>query len=155
MTEEFDLEKILGSVNSSGVSQLHVASGDNIQGVADPNKMRPDVMQFLMTAAMASHLGKIRKYLEDRTPNGFIETWVINGTELIQRFEMTHISQSIAFICDGPNPAGIWINTLATNPHTIGITETYLVQMQVHKLERFWVQCNPGHTSQIRAAALN
>ena len=117
------------------------------------NVMRPDVMNFLMMASIASQAVKIRKYFDDRTPTGLIQPLTIPITAVRQRTVLDWIAQSAVFINDGPNTVYIWINSLQRPPHTCNITEVFNVDFEVHKLKTFWLQCDPGNTTSVRVTA--
>lgn len=117
------------------------------------NVMRPDVMQFLMLASIASQATRIRKYFDDRTPTGAIQTWIIPVTQTRQRVRVTWDAQSMSLINDGPDSVKIWINTLERSPHTVNLNEVFNINFEVHKLKRFYHQCDPGNTASIRVVA--
>lgn len=114
------------------------------------NKMRPDVMNFLMLASIAGQAVKIRKYFDERRPTGRVDNFVIQATPTLQRTDLLYLGQSLAFLNDGPNPVGVWINEHNGEPHTIGPGEPYHVDFETHVLRRFYTECNPGHTAQLR-----
>lgn len=117
------------------------------------NVMRPDVMNFLLLASIASQVVKVRKYFDDRTPNGYIQAWTLPVTAVRQRIDLTWVAQSISFINDGPDPVHIWINSTAKPSHTINPNEAWNANFEVHKVKSFYHQCDPGDTATIRAVA--
>lgn len=100
-----------------------------------------------------SNIAKIRKYFDDRTPNGLIQPFTVPVTAVRQRVGLPWVAQSATFINDGPNTAYIWINSNQRPPHTINLNEVFNINFEVHKLKRFYLQCDPGNTASIRVTA--
>ena len=123
--------------------------------ITDPNRIRPDVMQFVMLAKIARETTKIRQYFDDITPDGNIINYVLQVTDVRQRVVITIPAQSVAFMNDGPDSVAIWINEPTDLPKTIAHNETYDVDFDVHKLFGFYIQCNTGEHAQLRAAVLS
>lgn len=117
------------------------------------NVMRPDVMNFLMLASIASQAVKIRKYFDDRTPNGYIQPFTVPVTATRRRIELPWDAQSAAFINDGLNTVHIWINSTQRPSHPILSGEVFNINFDVHKLKKFYLQCDPGNTSSVRVVA--
>ena len=122
--------------------------------VDDPNRMNPNVMQFVMLAKIAREATQIRKYIDDKTPNGDLVNYVLQVTDARQKAGITNPAQSVSFINDGPNAVAIWINTPSGLPKTLAHNETYHIDMDIHQLFCFYLQCNTGETAQIRAVVL-
>lgn len=114
------------------------------------NVMRPDVMNFLMLASVASQAVRIRKYFDDRKPTGRVDNFVIQATQTLQLTDLPYPGQAIAITNDGPNLAGIWINNHNREPHTMAVGEAYRVDFETHAIHRFYTQCDPGNTAQLR-----
>lgn len=127
-------------------SQVQVVEGGK-------NVMRPDVMNFLLLCSIASQAVKIRKYFDDRTPTGLIQPFTVPVTAVRQRVRFPWAAQSATFINDGPDTARIWINSNQRPPHTINLNEVFNIDFEVHKLKRFYLQCDPGNTASIRVTA--
>ncbi len=117
------------------------------------NVMRPDVMNFLMLASIASQAVKIRKYFDDRTPNGLIQPFTVSVTAVRQLVRLPWDAQSATFINDGPNPVRIWINSTQRPSHTSNPGEVFNIDFEVHKLKQFYLQCGPGNTASVRVTA--
>jgi len=112
-----------------------------------------DVMNFLMLASIASQAVKVRKYLDDRIPNGYIQTILVAATPVRQLVELPWIAQSVSCINDGPNPVFIWVNTLERSPHQINLNEAFNINFEVHKLRKLYFQCGPGFAAAVRVVA--
>ena len=137
-----ELSKLIeaGDFNPSQVQMTE--SGQNV--------MRADVMQFLMTASIASQAVKIRKYFDDRKSQG----WILSFDNVIaspvvpsEEFKLDSPAQSISItnnaLAGGPV---IWveINRRFNSRRTLNPLETLEVNFETHKLKCFFVQCPPG-----------
>lgn len=123
-------------------------------------------MQFLMLAAQASQLTKIRKaldhvkeYFDDRTSEGWVQNFdniPVTGAEPSQEIRLDFPAQSISITNDAPvgGPV-VWveINNRFHTRRTLNPLEVLNINFETHKLERFFVQCPPGLTANIRATA--
>ena len=145
---ETNVGLILNEMQSSPEPEVQIFE-DGVP-VTDPNRIRPDVMQFIMLAKMAREATQIRKYFDDRTPNGYIQPRTIAVTQTRQRVGLPWDAQSASFINDGPDTVYVWINTIGRPPHTINNGEVFNINFEVHKLKRFWLQCDPGRTASVR-----
>lgn len=113
-------------------------------------------MQFLMLSSIAHQAVQIRKYFDDRTPNGYTQSMTVVATGRRLRVGFPWDAQSAVFINRGPDPVYIWINTIQRAPHIIrNVNEIYNVDFEVHKLKRFWHQCDPGNTASVEVTALD
>lgn len=121
--------------------------------VTDPNRIRPDVMQFVMLAKIAREATQIRKYFDDRTPTGAIQTIVVAANPVRQLVELPWVAQSVSIINGGPNPVFVWINTLERFPHQILLNEVLNINFEVHKLRRLYFQCGQGFAAAVRVVA--
>jgi len=111
-------------------------------------------MQFLMLASLTSQAVKIRKYFDDRTSQGWIQNFDITATSAQQEFEPVSPAQSISITNDAPvGGALVWvaINNRFNSSRLLNPRETYEINFETHKLERFFVQCPPGLTANLRA----
>ena len=136
-----ELSKLIeaGNFNPSQVQMTE--SGQNV--------MRPDVLQFLMTASIASQAVKIRKYVDDRTSEG----WILSFDNVIaspavpsQEFTLDSPAQSIS-ITNNAAVGGpvIWVEiNRRFNRRTLNPGQTLNINFETHKLECFFVQCPPG-----------
>lgn len=123
--------------------------------ITDPNRINSDVMQFVMLAKIARETTQMRKYFDDIRPDGNIINYVLHVTDVRQRVVITNPAQSINILNDGPDSAVVWINEPTDLPKTIAHNETFEVDFDVHKLFRFYVQCNTGEHAQLRAVVLS
>ena len=113
-------------------------------------------MQFLMLASIAAQAVKIRKYFDDRKSQGWIQDFNITATSAVpsQEFEPVSPAQSISITNDAPvGGAPVWvaINDRFNSRRTLNPRETLEVNFETHELERFFVQCPPGLTANLRA----
>jgi len=115
------------------------------------NVMRPDVMNFLMLASIASQTVKIRKYFDDRKPTGRVDNFVVQATEKIHHLYIPYPGQSLAVLNDGPKQVAVWVNNLANRePHVMAVGEGYYLDFETHAIHHIHSQCNPGDTAQLR-----
>ena len=107
-------------------------------------------MQFLMLASIASQAVKIRKYFDDRTSQGRIENFdqiIASPAEPSQEFILSSPAQSISITNNAPvGGLVIWveINRRFNTRRTLNPGEVLNIDFEMHKLERFFVQCPPG-----------
>jgi len=118
--------------------------------ISDPNKMRPDIMQFLMTAAMASHMGKIRKYFDDRTSEGWVENYQFVAGLVVTKITPSSPGQRLFIINDGVNPIFVEVNKRFATPTQLNATENITFDFETHKINDFWVYTIAG-PSAVRA----
>lgn len=116
------------------------------------NVMRPDVMQFLMTAAIASQAVKVRKYFDDRTSEGWTQNFILAVTPVVQRVELERPAQSFYIINDGPGQIFVSINYAGRTGTPLLIGEDLPLDFETHKLRRFYVWSAPAVVAAARAA---
>ena len=138
MTTDFDVQKIITEVD---------------QGVIDnPNRIDPKVMTSIMAMAQAGQLAKIRKNLEDRTSEGWTQSFnfVITDTQTPpDGFKFDRAAQSISLRNDGPATIFVGLNSY-DNPSTLLINETLNLDFQAHKLVKIYLRCGPTLTANAR-----
>lgn len=150
------MEKNAGLTSNEMLSNLdNVKVMENGVEIIDPNRIRPDVMQFVMLAKMARETIKIRKYFDDRIPSGYIQAIAVAATPVRQLVELSWIAQSVSCINDGLNPVFVWVNTLERPPHQINPAEAFNINFEVHKLRRLYFQCGPALATAVRVVAMD
>lgn len=117
------------------------------------NVMRPDVMNFLMLASIASQAVQIRKYFDDRTSEGLVQNWPLVITPVVQEVICDYPAQSFYIINDGASPIFIEINTRHKTASQLLNGEDMFLDFERHKLRRFYVYCGPGGAATARALA--
>lgn len=129
-------EEFLKQIEGTGQlpSQIQITEGGK-------NAMRPDVMQFLMTAAIASQAVKVRKYFDDRESEGWTQNWQLAITPAVQRVGCTWPAQSFYIINDGPSQIFVSINYSGRTATPLNMTEDLFLDFETHKLKRFYVWC--------------
>jgi len=126
--------------------------------VANP-RIDPNVMQFLMTASMNSQLLKIRKYFDDRTSNGLIQTWGMSSdnpltiTGELKEIKLSFAAQSVYLFNDGDDAVKVWVNDLSRPYATVNNGETFKSDYETHKIEYLYLQCDSGESANIRIVA--
>ena len=125
---------------------------ENGERVANP-RMDPGIMQFVMLSSIASQAIKIRKYFDDRTSMGGIQTFNLTVTDVRQRIDITYPAQAMSIINDGADEVFVWINTIGRPRHEILAGETFNIDFETHKINELYFQCNSGETTTIRIVA--
>lgn len=133
--------------------QLKIDDIEVIENGVSQNVMRPDVMNFLMLASIASQAVRMRKYFDDRTSEGYIQNWALVITPVVQEVVVTPLAQTLFIVNDGPAPIFIEINKRFKTPIQLLITESTFIDFETHKLKRFYVYCAAGLAATARAAA--
>jgi hypothetical protein len=140
VTTEFDIQKIISDV------------GDLPSTSEDINRIDPKVMTSIMAMAQAGQLARIRKNLEDRTSEGWTQSFVQNITDTqipSEGFKFDRLAQSISLHNDGPATVFVAINHYE-NPSPVLFTEMFNVNFEAHKLERIFLKCPPGLAAAVR-----
>ena len=138
-------EEFLAEVKAGGLpTQIEMPSEIEISEDGNPNVMRPDVMQFLMTAAVASHTGKLRKYFEDRESKGWIQNYIIAVTPVATQVRPTTPAQTFYILNDGAAQIFVELNKRFASATPLLITEDMFVDFETHKLKEFWVYTAAG-----------
>jgi len=123
--------------------------------VANP-RIDPNVMQFLMAASMNAQLLKIRKYYDDRTSNGLIQTWGMDPnnpltiTDELKEIKLDFLAQSVYLFNDGDDAVKVWVNDLSRPYVTVNSGEPFKSNYETHKIEYLYLQCASGETAYVR-----
>lgn len=125
----------------------------NIEVIQDGERIspqvRPDVMNFIMLAKMVRDIGKIKKYFDDRIPEGraFHRILTVTPTTIIIDLSQQPL-QSVAFYNTGPTfSAFVRINDWVSDRVEIGPGDTKRFNFELHKIEWLYIDCNPGETT--------
>lgn len=108
-------------------------------------------MSFLVQAAAAAHLSKIRKYVEDRTSVGEEQNWELNITDEPKEIVCSHPSQSLYVINDGPGDIFVAINALGRTATHLYPHDQMTDNFETHKLQRFYIWSASGTVARARA----
>jgi hypothetical protein len=138
MITEFDIQKIITEVDQGAIE--------------NPNRIDPKVMTSIMAMAQAGQLARIRKNLEDRTSEGWTQSFDPTVTDVqipSEGFKFDRLAQSISFRNDGPAMVLVGLNHY-NNPSPINMNETLNVDFEAHKLERIFLRCQPGLIANVR-----
>lgn len=111
------------------------------------------VMQYIAQAAAAAQLVRIRKYFDDRTSEGFVQSWNLTVTPVVQEIVLDYPAQSFYIINDWGSPIFVEINRRHKTASQLNITEDMPLNFETHKLKRFYVYCSPGGAARARAYA--
>jgi len=138
MTTDFDIQKIISEVDTGAIES--------------PNRIDPKVMTAIMAMAQAGQLARIRKNLEDKTSEGWTQSFNPTVTDVqipSEGFKFNRLAQSISFRNDGPAMVLVGLNHY-DNPSPVNMNETLNVDFEAHKLERIFLRCPPGLTAAVR-----
>lgn len=108
------------------------------------NVMRPEVMNFLMLASIASQAVRVRKYFDDRTSEGLVQNFDLVVTPVAQDIKCDFPSQTFYLFNYGPSTIFVEINRRFTTARRLLINENMFIDFETHKLERFYVYTVPG-----------
>jgi hypothetical protein len=123
------------------------------QHVSNP-RMDPSVMNFIMMASIASQAVKVRKYVEDRTPTGLIQTFNVTATDDVAEVKLDYLAQSVSIINDdSANSVYVWVNSRGRPRHEIKHGETLDIDFEVHKIRYLYLQCDTGQSAAVRIVA--
>lgn len=110
-----------------------------------------EFMAYLMQAAAAAHLAKIRKYVEDLTPLGGVQNFELDVTSTTQCVSLVHPAQSLYVVNDGPADIFVCENSVASVPTRLHSHEQMLNDFKAHKLLRFFIWSAVGTIATARA----
>ena len=108
-------------------------------------------MASIFQASIAANTIKIRKYYDDRTSKGEVESFWFGATPVVQEVRCTYPSQSIHAINDGPGNLFIVPNNYMDTPAFLNQRGEYTLDFGTHKLKRFYVWSAPGTVATVRA----
>lgn len=116
----------------------------------DTERIRPDVMAFIMQAAQASHLARLRRLEEAKIPTGEIS----RGLTVSGRITLLVAEPLISFtlINDGPNSVYVEINndTRPNRAAPILINESYNYDAIYPVITSLTLDVNDGDSAAIR-----
>jgi len=139
-----EIQKLLGDGNLEVV--------EDGKQVANP-RIDPAPMDFLMQVAQLGQLVKIRKYYDDRRPNGLIQRFNPLVTDQPTEIKVDYAAQSFSLHNDGPDPVTVWVNTKLRPEATVNNGETMNVKYETHVIKHFYLQCAPTQTAAVRIVA--
>ena len=94
---------------------------------------------------------EIRKYVEDRTSTGEIQTYSKTITDELTEIKVVYSGQSLALSNDGLSTVYVWINDMSRPRATVRAGEELAINFEVHKLNKIFLQCDTGNSTTIRA----
>lgn len=112
--------------------------------IGNPNVVRPDVMQFLITASIASQAVKIRKYFDDKESKGWTQNFLIPVTTAITEIIPDTPGQTIYVVNDGPLPLApsivfVELNKRFASATPLNTGEDMFIDFETHKLKVFYI----------------
>jgi len=150
MMEAEDIQKVLSgekSIDSEAMPKVSISTADGKSTSIDDYD---SFMQFLMIASMNAQLVKIRKYFDDRRPNGLIQRFNPLVTDQLTVITVDYPAQSFSLHNDGPDTVTAWVNTRLRPEFTVNNGETINVNYETHVIKHFYLQCAPTQTAAVR-----
>lgn len=155
-----ELQKALsgGEVDLKAMPNVKIATPDGKPTSIDDYD---SFMQFLMTASMNAQLLKIRKYFDDRTSNGLIQTWGMDPdnpltiTDELVEIKLDFPAQSLSLFNDDNDSDSVyvWVNDLGRPKATVKGGEALNLNYETHKINYLYLQCAAGETADVRIVA--
>ena len=147
------IEEISSIVGKKNIAMPSVEVVENGHSVSNP-RIDPSVMNFLMLASLTHQAVKIRKYTEDRTPNGRIRNYDCDVTDKDLVIQLDYPAQSISIFNDGPNTVHIKFNeNVPTKPTRLAKSEPLHINFETHVIELLYLKCDAGETASLRIIA--
>jgi len=116
-------------------------------------------MSFLMQASQLAQIVKIRKYFDDRTSNGLIQTWGMDPdnpltiTSELKEIKVDYPAQSVYLSNDGDDSVYVWVNDLGRPKATVKSGETFKSDFETHKIYYIYLQCAADESAAVRIVA--
>lgn len=152
-TDQDILDQLASMAGKGKVNIPPVEVIENGRRVTNP-RMDPSIMNFLLLSSIASQAVKVRKYVEDRTPNGRVRTYDTTVTEKPVEVILDFAAQSIAIFNDGADTVYIKFNEDAPiRPITLHKDEPLNVNFETHIIKWLWLKCANGKTASVRITA--
>jgi len=151
--DDKEIQRVLSgetSIDPKDIPQVTVSTPDGKSTSIDDYD---SFMQFLMTASMNAQLVKIRKYFDDRRPNGLIQRFNPLVTDQPTEIKVDYAAQSFSLHNDGPDPVNVWVNSRLRPEATVNNGETINVHYETHVIKHFYLQCAPTQTAAVRIVA--
>lgn len=131
---------------------------ENGKSVTNP-RIDPAVMSFIMQASQLAQIVKIRKYFDDKTSHGLVQTWGMDTanpltiTDVLKEIKVDFPAQSFSLINDGPNTVYVWVNTTERPKVTVKSGAKFEPNYETHKIKYIYLQCAIGESTGIRMVA--
>lgn len=116
-------------------------------------------MLFLIQASQLAQVVKIRKYFDDRTSNGLIQTWGMDPdnpltiTDELKEIKVDYPAQSLYLSNDGDDAVKVWVNDLGRPKATVKSGETFKTDFETHKINYIYLQCAADESADVRIVA--
>jgi len=124
-------------------------------------RIDPAVMSFIMQSSQLAQIVKIRKYYDDRTSNGLIQTWGMDPdnpltiTDELKVLKLDFPAQSVSMFNDDNDSDSVyvWVNDLSRPKATVKGGESLKLNYETHKINYIYLQCAVGESTDIRIVA--
>ena len=144
-----ETEKLIQNI-LDGKQNIEVV--ENGKSVTNP-RIDPAVMSFIMQASQLAQIVKIRKYFDDRTSHGLIQTYDVTVTDELKEIKVDFPAQSFSLINDGPDTVYVWVNTMERPKVTVKSGTKFEPNYETHKINYIYLQCASGESTGVRIVA--
>jgi hypothetical protein len=144
-----ETEKLIQNI-LDGKQNIEVV--ENGKPVTNP-RIDPAVMSFIMQASQLAQIVKIRKYFDDRTSHGLIQTYDVTVTDELKEIKVDFPAQSFSLINDGPDTVYVWVNTTERPKVTVKSGAKFEPNYETHKINYIYLQCASGESTDVRIVA--
>jgi len=118
-------------------------------------------MQFLVQASQLAQIVKIRKYFDDRTSNGLIQTWGMDPdnpltiTDELKELKLDFPAQSVSLFNDDDDSDSVyaWVNDLSRPKATVKGGEALNLNYETHIINYIYLQCAADESTDVRIVA--
>jgi hypothetical protein len=144
-----ETEKLIQNI-LDGKQNIEVV--ENGKSVTNP-RIDPAVMSFIMQASQLAQIVKIRKYFDDRTSHGLIQTYDVTVTDELKEIKVDFPAQSFSLFNDGADTVNVWVNDLGRPKRSVKSNEALNLNYETHKIKYIYLQCASGQSASIRIVA--
>ena len=144
-----ETEKLIQNI-LDGKQNIEVV--ENGKSVTNP-RIDPAVMSFIMQASQLAQIVKIRKYFDDRTSHGLIQTYDVTVTDELKKIKVDFPAQSFSLFNDGADTVNVWVNDLGRPKRSVKSNEALNLNYETHKIKYIYLQCASGQSASIRIVA--
>jgi len=158
MPESSKIEELIEKLGQKQIASPTIEVIEGGRRVSKP-RIDPSVMTFIMQASQLAQITKIRKYFEDRTPRGLIQTWGMDSnnpltiTDELKEIKFDYPAQSFSLVNDGDNTVYVWVNSMMRPKSAVKSGETFNLDFELHKINYLYLQCENGQSTSVRIVA--
>jgi hypothetical protein len=154
-SETSEIEELIEKLGQKQIASPTIEVIEGGRRVPNP-RIDPSVMTFILQASQLAQITRIRKYFEDRTPHGLIQTWGMDSnnpltvTDELKEIKFDYPAQSLSLINDGDYTVYVWVNSLIRPKSAVKSGETFNLDFELHKINYLYLQCEQGESTSVR-----